>query len=466
MKTEHHPCFAITKFRIVFFWAFFSWLAFPVLGHSESTQPPVHPQTYAFLNGQWFTGRAFLAKTMYSVNGRFTHTPPLRIEKTFDLKNGFVVPPFGEAHTHNVEGIWNIDSVIRNYLRDGIFYVKNPNNISDLTAEIRHKLNRPNSIDVTFAHAGLTGQNGHPIDLYEDLLRIHRYEPAIGKLEKGWFNGRAYFSISSAKDLKEQWQAITASKPDFIKVYLANSEHFGTSSSSSHQGFRKGLDPRMIGSIVTRAHQQNLRVSAHIETAADFRNAIHEGVDEIAHMPGWFLPSLSQREAVRLRPEDAQLAAQHQVVIVTTTVAAHFHPHQQGDSHHALHSSSGSEKHTPPDTQSLRDATREIQSQNLRLLHDSGVRIAIGSDHAETSLAEALHLFDLGIFDNLTLLKMWSETTPQTIFPTRKIGRLDEGFEASFVVLANNPIENFRNVETITFRFKQGVVLSSNSNEP
>lgn len=36
-----------------------------------------------------------------------------------------------------------------------------------------------------------------------------------------------------------------------------------------------------------RAHQAGLRVSTHIETAADFHHALVAGVDEIAHMPGF-----------------------------------------------------------------------------------------------------------------------------------------------------------------------------------
>lgn len=78
------------------------------------------------------------------------------------------------------------------------------------------------------------------------------------------------------------------------------------------------------------------------------------------------------------------------------------------------------------------------------------------SDHAATSLSEAMNLLELKIFDNLTLLKMWCETTPATIFPERKIGRLQEGYEASFLVLKKNPLENFEHVATITMRVKQG----------
>jgi imidazolonepropionase-like amidohydrolase len=166
---------------------------------------------------------------------------------------------------------------------------------------------------------------------------------------------------------------------------------------------------------------------------------------------------------VQLTQEDAQLAAKHQVVVVTTTVARHFHPAKHSPAHSGTHSQEASSPHNDHQrspAQNISDMAKIIQAHNLTLLHQAKVKIAIGSDHAETALAEALNLYQLDVFDNLTLLKMWCETTPQAIFPSRKIGRLDEGYEASFLVLADNPIDDFRNVETITLRFKQGVELS------
>jgi imidazolonepropionase-like amidohydrolase len=86
--------------------------------------------------------------------------------------------------------------------------------------------------------------------------------------------------------------------------------------------------------------------------------------------------------------------------------------------------------------------------------------VAIGSDsYRQTSLAEALNLQKLGAFDNRTLLKMWCETTATTIFPKRKIGYLKNGYEASFLVLSDNPIQDFANVQKIEKRFKQGEFL-------
>lgn len=429
---------------------------------SEQVHEGHNAEAYAFINGQWFDGQEFSKGTRYAVHGRLTRTQPDTVKHTLDLGGGYVVPPFGEAHTHNVEGVWNIDQVVHQYVRDGIFYVKNLNDIPELVLGIRHRLNKPESIDVIFAHAGLTGRNGHPTGLYEETLRTHRYEPVIGPREKGWFKGRAYFEISSMKDLEDQWPAIRATNPDFLKVYLADSGHFSDNTESPDNGFRKGLDPRLISPIVTFAHQQGLRVSAHVETADDFRAALQGNVDEIAHIPGWFLPSPSQNSAVLLTQKDALLAAKRSVVVVTTTVAGHFHPpgHQAHNPDESQHFPSKAGSHHPASDETTRDAAREIQTKNLTLLHQAGVKIAIGSDHAETALPEALHLHQLGVFDNRTLLKMWCETTPQSIFPSRKIGRLDDGYEASFLVLQGNPLENFEHVRNITFRFKQGVPLA------
>jgi imidazolonepropionase-like amidohydrolase len=54
---------------------------------------------------------------------------------------------------------------------------------------------------------------------------------------------------------------------------------------------------------------------------------------------------------------------------------------------------------------------------------------------------------------------MWTETTPKTIFPKREIGALKEGYEASFLALEGNPLEDLQNVRKIKLRFKQGVLL-------
>jgi hypothetical protein len=426
-------------------------------------------KNYQLTNGRWFGGRGFHSTTFYAVNGVLTRAKPPRVDEVLDLADGFVVPPFGEAHNHNVEGPWNIDTVIQRYLKDGVFYVKIPNNLRRFSAQILDRLNTPDSIDVAFANGGLTASGGWPVSLYGGVLSTSRYASVVGAVDEGWFDNQAYFLIDTVTDLESKWPTIKAGKPDFIKTYLSNSEDFEKTRTDQRLSIRKGLDPKLLPPIVEKAHRDGLRVSTHVETAADFRHAVNPGVDEINHLPGWFIPVPEHAERTRLTEGDAQLAARRGVVVVTTTVASAFmsNPadyHAQGTGHgqhgaapHAAHAIPG---HQKPSVISTPPFARVVQIHNLRLLHRHGVALAIGSDHAETSLTEALNLYDLLVFDNVTLLQMWCETTARAIFPWRKIGRLEEGYEASFLVLNGDPLEDFTRVKTIRLRFKQGAPLS------
>ncbi len=424
----------------------------------HGAEPDSRAAQHAFVNGRWFDGNEFQAATWYAVQGRLTRQRPDGPVGTVDLSGRFIVPPFGEAHNHNVEGTWNVDTVAERYLHDGVFYVKNPNNVREFALQVRGRVNVPGGIDATFAHAGLTGKDGHPIALYEDVLRVSRYRDVIGPGSRGWFENRAYIIVETDADVDEKWALITSGQPDFLKVYLVRSEDDEAHRLPEGSPARRGLHPRLVPHIVGKAHAAGLQVTAHVETAADFRSAVQSGVDEIAHVPGWLVKSAGDVARARLTEADARSARERNVRVVTTTVAGHAMPTAD-----ARHSDSQHEAPAPQHSghaePALDESAGTVLKDNLSLLHRSGVRLAVGSDHADTSLAEALHLHSFGIFDNRTLLKMWCESTPAAIFPGRKIGRFEEGYEASFLALAGNPLDDFSQVRSITHRVKQGRVL-------
>ncbi len=105
---------------------------------------------------------------------------------------------------------------------------------------------------------------------------------------------------------------------------------------------------------------------------------------------------------------------------------------------------------------------RQITIQNLQHLKNAGVTLAIGSDTLPRAgvLTEVNFLQETGLFSNFELLKMWTETTPRVIFPRRKIAELGEGYEANFLVLNGNPIDDFSEARKITMREKQGEPLN------
>jgi hypothetical protein len=396
-------------------------------------------KTFRFINGQWFNGLGFQNNEFYSVNGILTSKKPARIDSVFDLTGKYVIPPFGEAHNHNVEASARVSETIRKYLQEGIFYVKNPNNLPNAKTSLLGKINIPSSVDVVFANGGLTVSGGHPLGVVKRNLER-------GANPEDWAEGSFYFIIDHPADLERKWGKILAGKPDFIKTYLQYSEEYERRKADNAYFDWRGLNPALLPEIVRRAHRARLRVSTHVETATDFHNALIAGVDEINHTPGFRAENGDWKKydasRFKIAGADARLAARNRVTVVTTLISAIDQALQR--------------KEGEPF-----DEMRNLLVQNLRLLKAHGVRVAIGSDsYRQTSLAEALNLRKLEVFDNLTLLKMWCETTALAIFPERKIGRLKNGYEASFLVLDGNPLQDFANVQKIDKRFKQGEFLS------
>lgn len=389
-------------------------------------------QVFEFTNGNWFGGEGFEARTAYSVDGVISFTKPAEIDQSFDLEGGFVVPPFGEAHNHDLASGHEVEEQVNKYLWDGVFYVKQQSAFSITAPEIRSKLNRPNTVDAVFAFAPVTGPGGHPIRLRERFFDRGYFE---GLFEtKAEIAGIGYTLVRDEADLDAKWPELLDQKPDFIKFMLSSSEEYELRKDDPEFFGRKGLDPKLAPKLVKKAHDAGLRVTAHIDTGPDFHYAVAAGVDETAHLPGTKQPEV-------IRAADARLAAERGVTVITTLMLS---------------------TNIADDYPAWYERVMEQHRANLKRLKAAGVTIAVGSDFTfrDTSRREALLLHELGVFTNLELLKMWCENSPKTIFPERKIGRLEEGYEASFLVLEGNPLQDFSQVTKIRGRFKQGQWLN------
>jgi hypothetical protein len=399
-------------------------------------------KNYKLINGQWFDGKGFRLQTFYSIDGILTKKKPRGEVETVDLANEFVVPPFTEAHNHNLGSAIHLNreftrQMIQRYLAAGVFYIKIPGNPVDNATLLRREfVNRPDSVDVSYANGVLTSHDGHPIGMTIDSFKeAGATPPSIAKLEDS-----SIFIIESEADLLTKWEKIMAGKPDFIKTILSHSGNFAKRRTIPKLFGYNGLDPELLPRIVKKAHAAGLRVSTHIYSAADFRAAVRAGVDEINHMPGIRFDEGTNEADYTLTTEDAKRAAEQGIIVVATASLAPLF--------------------------SKGEALAKVQSmqrKNLELLKRNSVRLAVGSDnYMDTSVGEAMYLKSLSVFDNAELLRMWCETGTYTTFPHRKIGYLREGYEASFIVLRGNPLTNFENVRDVHMLFKQGFVVGAN----
>ncbi len=380
----------------------------------------------AYVGAMVWDGAAFRPRDIVVAGDRIVDEPAGSAEHRVELDGGYVVPPFCEAHNHNLGAAEENEASIARYLREGIFYVGILSNLPALTDPIRHTYNTPTSVDAIFANGPLTASGGHPIRLREFLLEQGNY-PGF---TRETLPGQGYFVIDSESDLQRHWPTIASQRPDFIKIVVSFSEEFVRRRDDPAFFGLKGLDPALVPRIVERAHASGLRVFAHVESGHDFHVAVTAGVDVIAHLPGSFYPTA-------IDPADAKAAAKRGVPVMTTTVVIER-----------------------PNRAARRPAMREAQISNLRLLRDAGVTLAAGSDeYGETSSAEIAYLRKLGVFSDAELLRMWTTNCARALFPDRRVGSLDPGNEASFVALGADPLADFDAVRNIRLRVKQGAAL-------
>lgn len=372
----------------------------------------------------WFDGTRFTNRSVWVHESRFIPNPGGRAHRVVELPGRYVVPPYGEGHNHWLEPDL-ADAYIQEHLREGIFYVKDQGTSPLFHEQLRPLVNRTASVDYVAAHQGLTGPAGHPMEIVDQLS-------AFGILPTEWSathgEGDAVFAIVSETDLDRAWPRLLSGRPDFIKVFLIHSDQYAARRDDRMLSPKaRGTDPTLVPAIVKSARIANLKVSAHIENAHDFHVAVSAGVDEIAHMPFVEGEALA---AYRLADHDLAVPK----VVATTLDWA-------GDA-------------------SADDPRVHVQRDNLSRLRAAGWTIVVGTDRfRETARTEVDLIARLELMTNLELLRAWSIDTPRSIFPERAIGLFESGAEASFLVLAGNPIEEIAHSHAIVLRVKSGEVV-------
>jgi imidazolonepropionase-like amidohydrolase len=403
-------------------------------------------KSYQFINGNWFDGKNFRRKDFYSVNGILTSKKPAKVDETIDLKNNYVIPPFAEAHSHKLNLKSELAEQEARFVKEGTLYALILNNGANNAAANRLYFGETKTIDVLYANGGITRAGQHPAFAYERNASgiaewwLPENVNIINAARKE--EGNSYWFFDTTADVDRKWNAYIASKPDIVKIYLLDVKNNASAG--------KSISEEVASYVVKKAHAAGIRVAAHIETFDDLKIGLKIGVDLFAHLPHYAY------DTKRLEPaqptftkEELRTIRTRKVVVIPTL---------------SLNEEYSIDRNASNNYQGVLDTVRfnkviEFQKKTVAALKNAGFVFAIGSDR--DSLAPELNYWHKNnIFDAATILRTATATTPQIIFPTRRIGVLKEGYEASFLVLEGNPLENFEQVKNIKLRFKQGFLLN------
>lgn len=413
----------------------------------QSSRPgsplPVAGPSVAFTNARWLTDAGFVQDTHYSINGVLSSRRPARVDTTIDLGGGYVTPAFGDAHTHNLDGVFRLDSVRAAYLREGTLYVQVLTNSRTGADAVRTRFNRPCELDVAYANGGISSTLSHPFLAYEPRAAgiYSDWEARAAEIRRSRRAERnSYWFVDDTGALRTEWPKILAGQPDVLKIFLLDASENPPPINEDGLPRGRGLKPSVAAAFVKLAHAAGIRVAAHVETANDFRIAVDAGVDMVAHLPGYEIEKNLPSSVAEIDEESARRAGERGIVFTPTVSLAVL-----------------SGEPTTPD--SLIARRRAIQRRNIQLLLRHGAQLAIGSDwFGRTAWGEVEALHALGILSREQIARAWM-ATPSLIFPRRRIGALADGHEATFLVFREDPFSSLDALRGITLRVKQGCVV-------
>jgi hypothetical protein len=414
--------------------------AIPFLDPAFPGPPAASATAFRLARGLWFDGTRFVPGTRWSVDGRLHRRRPLVIDRTVDPRRA----PRGAGLRRRAPPRHRppqaLDDKIARLPRGGDLLREEPErDPGPAHARGAPQAEPADTIDVTFSNGGLTATGGHPAPLHATSPRSASSPASSPRHGEPRLLHRRRCGALEAK-----WPAILEGHPDFIKTFLLFSEEFEKRRDIA--GMHKGLDPKLLPAIVAKAHASGLRVSTHVDTAADFRFAVDAGVDEINHLPQPDPRFSADLSAYVIDPMTARRAAQKGIVVVTTAGTT------ERLSGNAL----------PAD---WLPAMHANQRANIRTLLAAGVRVAIGSDASAASAPSPPRATRCassrahGLAGNLEILRMWCVERPRTIFPEAAHRRPRARLRGELPGAGGNPLQDLSNLERIGMRVKRGLVL-------
>ncbi|GAB5553930.1 MAG: amidohydrolase family protein [Saprospiraceae bacterium] len=404
-----------------------------------------YSQNYLFENGKIWAQETFVEKDFYVLDATFSFEKPTKIDSIIDLNGQFVIPPFGDFHTHLFDGDYSKVNDTT-FLKAGIFYAQDLVNDPAGSKKMRPYFDQTKTVDVAYANGCLTSNYGHPIAGYErQALKLGwRLSPAQKKqlAESRTYQDRTYYIIDRPAEVQANMNKLIGTQPDVIKVILYNSQEY--ENSDTFPIYNLGLDPKVLPAIMKTAQESGKRVIAHVESEYDIRVAMKAGIQHFAHIPYY---SYGNSGAVNDHPpvlSDSilKLMQQHKVAISPTLgrtfINLTYLPKQY-----------------QPDSMVL-EAIKVFHANTLKQLKESQIQLLAGADmNGSNAVDEILYYNQLKVFTPKELLQMLIYSG-KAIFPNRRIAAIQEQYEASFLVLGADPTMNIKNIKNINFRMKSG----------
>ncbi|WDE13071.1 CIA30 family protein [Thalassomonas haliotis] len=273
------------------------------------------------------------------------------------------------------------------------------------------------------------------------------------------FGGGA-LEIADDQDIEHLWQQHMARNPKLTKAVI---ETFG--------GHGESLTDSQLSELGKRSKAADLPYFVHVSSLEDGKRAIRAGATALAH---------GINDEV-LDDEFIQLMRRHRVAYIPTLSVYFNHsaqsrqqtissqPHLLATVPEKLQDCLFENVPAPSKRQALMWQKRQVAFDNITRLHQAGVLIGTGSDAGNpytlhgTALHNELQALHQSGLTAAEVLNAATINSAAIINQQQQIGQLTTGYEASFLLVRDNPLKNLANLGNIQAVYKSGKKIARSS---
>ncbi len=362
-------------------------------------------------------------------------------DKIVDAHNNFALPGFIDLHVHLGASGSNygkefqylpVESHFNSNLYLGVTSIVDLFSFDSTLNEASQLIAKQISPNLFYAGVLFTNPGGHGTQFGGSALEVTNFAAIDGL-----------------------WQQHMARKPHLTKAVI---ETFG--------GHGSSLTDSQLTEIGRRSKAAGLPYFVHVSTLVDGKRAIKAGATALAH--GIFTEAVDD--------EFINLMVKHKVAYIPTLAVTQNHSaeykHQQVSSNKTLLATVPDKlQHClfdkvakPSKWQNIIWQKRQVAFQNIRILAQAGIIIGTGSD-----AGNPYTLHGSGLHNELQALSQSGLTNAQVInaatidaakiINAAELGQLKVGFQASFILLAQNPLNDISQLSNIQAVYKSGIKI-------
>jgi len=252
---------------------------------------------------------------------------------------------------------------------------------------------------------------------------------------------------------------MAARKADIIKVWV--DDFFGS--------VEPKMSPEIYGAIIDEAHQNHLRVAAHIFHLDDAKQLLRDGRDVVAHgvrdqpVDQEFIDLMKRNHAgyiATLELDEAQFVfAEHPIWMDSAAFRAAAEPKLLATCLSPQYSQRMKANPLTPKNQ----AALAMGLRNVKTLHDAGVLIGFGTDSGATPTRlpgwaehrELQLLVEAGLTPAEAIVCA-TRNAAEVLGDAQNRGTLEPGKRADFLLLTASPLDDIRNTTKLASIYHGG----------